>query len=147
LKARIPNYDWFLNAFINLGWSNHHKVYSGEKNKQRVQIVLELIEQYLTQRYAVEGFTIEHALPDSESEVNEQIGNLIPLEERLNNNCGTLPLADKFAYYKQSNFKSARSFAERFEGKEFDPYKRTQFLSKLIYNNILELDQFDFTND
>lgn len=147
LKSRIPNYEWFLNSFKNLGWSNHHRIYSGDKNKQRVKIVLELLEQYMTQRFFVDEFTIEHVLPDSEDEKNSQIGNLIPLEYKLNERAKDKPLLEKLPLYEESNFRSARSFAERYAKKEFDPEKRTDFLAQLIYNNILELNQFDFSND
>lgn len=31
LKGKIPDYDWFLNSFRNLGWSNHSEMFKGEK--------------------------------------------------------------------------------------------------------------------
>ena len=34
--------------------------------------------------------------------------------------------------------------AERINTENFDASKRTEFLAKLIYNNILELEQIDF---
>lgn len=147
LKSRIPSYDWFLNAFRNLGWSNHHKMYLSDKNKQQVKIVLELVEQYVSQRQDIDAFTIEHVLPDCQSELHAQIGNLIPLEDRLNDRCKDKVLADKCLIYQGSIFCSARGFAERYADKEFIPEKRSEFLAKLIYNNILELDQFDFSED
>jgi len=147
LKSRIPSYDWFENAFCNLGWSNHFKIYNDEKNKQRVKITLEIIEKYTAQLFEVNDFTIEHVLPDSESETNSQIGNLIPLEQTLNDRCGSKALAEKYLIYLESSFKSARGFTERYKGKEFSPEGRTRFLAKLVYNNILELNQFDFDRE
>lgn len=38
---------------------------------------------------------IEHILPDSESVLNGQIGNLIPLESQLNGRCKDKPLSEK----------------------------------------------------
>ena len=35
LKRKIPSYEWFLNAFKNVGWSNHYDLYRGERNKTR----------------------------------------------------------------------------------------------------------------
>ncbi len=147
LKGKIPSYEWFLNAFKNVGWSKHFGLYTGDKNKKRVQVVLEVIEKFISQRNVVYEFSIEHMLPDSEDIRNSQIGNLIPLEERLNNNLGDKPLEEKWDIYNQSVFSSCRGVAERYREKSFNPDKRTEFLAKLMYNNILVLNQFDFSND
>lgn len=88
LKGKIPDYDWFLNSFRNLGWSNHSEMFKGNKNKHRVQITLEIIEKYMSQKFEISEFTIEHILPDSENDANAHIGNLIPLERKLNDRCG-----------------------------------------------------------
>ena len=51
LKRKIPSYEWFLNAFKNVGWSNHYDLYRGERNKTRVQIILEVIEMFVSQSH------------------------------------------------------------------------------------------------
>lgn len=145
LKRKIPSEDWFVNAFKLVGWSNHHDLYKGEKNKTRVQIILEVIEKFVSQKNQVDTFTIEHMLPDSESEENAQIGNLIPLEEALNGKCKTKPIKEKIEIYSNSNFASARGVAGVFKEKELIPAKRTKFLAELLYRNILELNQFDYS--
>ena len=147
LKRKIPGLDWFTNAFKNIGWSNHHDLYKGEKCKNRVQIILEVIEKFKSQNDSNNEFTIEHMLPDSESIENAQIGNLIPLEGPLNRRCDTKPLSEKYSIYAESNFASARGVSTRYVGKVFNAAQRTEFLARLIYNNILELNQFDFTID
>ena len=147
LKRKLPSFDWFQNAFMNVGWSDHHDLYKGEKNKKRVQIILEVIEKFVSQSNSIQVFTIEHIIPDSAGIESAQIGNLIPLEERLNHRCDTKPIEEKISIYRESGFSSARGIAQRYEGKEFIPEKRTEFLSRLMYNNILELNQFDFTQD
>lgn len=145
LKGKIPSFEWFQNAFKNIGWSNHTDLYKGDKNKNRVQIIIEVIEKYVTQKNDVEEFTIEHILPDSESPDHAQIGNLIPLEANLNRRCATLPLNKKLPVYSESGFMTARNMARRYQDQDFNPSARTTFLAKLIYNNILELNQFDFS--
>lgn len=147
LKHKIPSYEWFLNAFKNIGWSNHHDLYRGEKNKNRVRIILEVLEKFVSQNHNVHDFTIEHMLPDAEGIANAQIGNLIPLEETLNRRCSTKPLDEKFDIYAESGFTSARNIVTRYKTKKFAPEMRTEFLAKLMYNNILELNQFDFSRD
>lgn len=139
LKRKIPSYEWFLNAFKNVGWSNHYDLYKGEKNKTRVQIILEVIELFVSQAHNAHDFTVEHILPDSDGITNAQIGNLIPLEDALNRSCANKSLTDKCGFYEKSSFTSARGIATRFREKPFDPSKRTEYLAKLMYNNILEL--------
>lgn len=144
LKGKIPSYGWFEMCFENLGWSNHTEIFKGQKNKQRVQITLEIIEKFVSQRETIDEFTIEHILPDSEGEKNAHIGNMIPLESRLNEKCKNITLNEKYDFYLMSNFSTARSFVERYKEKEFVPKDRTRFLAKLVYNNILELNQLRF---
>lgn len=147
LKRKIPSYEWFLNAFKNVGWSNHYDLYKGEKNKTRVQIILEVIELFVSQAHNAHDFTVEHILPDSDGITNAQIGNLIPLEDALNRSCANKSLTDKCGFYEKSSFTSARGIATRFREKPFDPSKRIEYLAKLMYNNILELNQFDYSKD
>ena len=147
LKRKIPSYEWFLNAFKNVGWSNHYDLYKGEKNKTRVQIILEVIETFESQAHNAHEFTVEHILSDSDGIGNAQIGNLIPLEDVLNRNCANKSFVAKCDFYERSSFTSARGIATRFREKPFDPSKRTEYLAKLMYNNILELNQFDYSKD
>ncbi len=144
LKSKIPSYDWFENSFSNLGWSNYAEMYKGQKNKQRVQVVLEVIEKFCSQRDSIGIFTIEHILPDSESSENAQIGNLIPLEQRLNEKCDNRLLDEKMMEYQKSNFFTARGIETRYKEEKFVPENRTKYLARLVYNNILELNQLEF---
>ena len=147
LKQKIPSDEWFYDCFRNIGWSKHFERYKGEANKNRVQIVLEIIEKFISQTTLPIKFTIEHMLPDNESENNSQIGNLIPLEETLNGNLKDKPLIQKYDTYSKSVFASARGVSQRYKNKEFDPKSRTDYLAKLTSNNILKLEQFDYSDD
>ena len=113
----------------------------------RVQIILEVIELFVSQAHNAHDFTVEHILPDSDGITNAQIGNLIPLEDALNRSCTNKSLTAKCDFYEKSSFTSARGIATRFREKPFDPSKRTEYLAKLMYNNILELNQFDYSKD
>lgn len=144
IKKKIPSYSWFENSFENLGWSNHTEIFRGSDKKKRVMITLELIEKYVSQRSNLDEFTIEHILPDSQGEESAHIGNLIPLEESLNRACKSKGLSEKYKIYTKSNFALARGIESRYSTKEFNPKKRTEYLAKLIYNNILELNQYTY---
>lgn len=144
LKKKIPSYEWFEKCFENLGYSNYVEMFGESKDKQRVQLTLEIIEKYISQRSDIDEFTIEHILPDSYGEENAHIGNLIPLEKRLNEACATKSIDEKYEIYLKSNFATARGIKTRYKGKVFSPELRTKYLAKLVYNNILELNQLDY---
>ena len=145
LKGKIPSYEWFLNVFKNIGWSNHYDLYKGDKNKKRIQIILDVIERFVSPSHECRAFTVEHILPDSENIANGQIGNLIPLEDSLNRRCENKEFDDKNPIYKESGFTSARNVANYYEGKEFVPEDRTVYLAKLVYDKILSLKRFDLS--
>ena len=139
LRKKLPSEKLFINAFKNVGWSHHNSIYEGEKNKTRVQTVLEILERYNNNGGCADNFTIEHVLPDGIDSANGQIGNLIPLEQNLNEMCKTRHLEEKLIIYKDSSYVSARMFGKRFQDKEFDPEKRSEYLAMLFYEKILQL--------
>lgn len=139
LRKKLPSKEMFINAFKNVGWSHHGSIYEGEKNKERVQTILEVLERFKNHGNFCDDFTIEHVLPDSENSSNGQIGNLLPLEESLNNNCKDKTLNQKIDIYKASSFATTRNFAYRYEGKTFEPEKRTEYMAKEFYDSILKL--------
>ena len=138
LNKRLPNKDAFLNVFKNVGWSNHTTFYNDSKNKERVKIVLEILEKNKSGR-DLNDYTLEHILPDSEGEENAQIGNILPLEISLNERCKNKPLCEKISIYKESSFAITRGFATRYENnpEKFVPKQRTEYLANLIYGYIV----------
>ena len=139
MRKKLPSLELFINSFRNLGFSHHWPIYKDSKNKERCQLVLNLIEEYVSGREINIDVTIEHILPDSERIENAQIGNLFFLEEDLNHKCDNKSLEEKFDIYNESSLMCPKGFASRYRGKEFDPSSRTDFLAKLIYNNVLNI--------
>ena len=139
LRRKLPSQEMFINAFKNVGWSHHKNIYEGEKNKTRVQIILEVLERYRHHGFCADNFTIEHILPDSEDDNNGQIGNLIPLEDYLNERCKDKDYKDKLDVYTESSFCTARAISIRYRETQFVPEKRTQYMAKEFYEKILKL--------
>lgn len=138
LKNKIPNETWFTNVFKNLGWSHKWNAYNDDKSKKNVQLVIAMIEEYWGG--IEDSFTIEHILPDSDSEQNALIGNLIPLERRLNEKCNNKSFSEKLEIYQSSRFETTRRFAKVHLNKpHFDPADRTNRLASIFYNEILSL--------
>lgn len=141
---RLPPKEAFMLKFEAVGFSNHVKFYQGSKNHDRAYLVLELIEQKLSDRTRIDDFTIEHICADSQGEENAQIGNLIPLEESLNHRCDNLAVESKLDIYEESNFATARKLARRIKNASngFEPKQRSKYLGEMLYNDI-----FKFLNE
>ena len=138
LRKKLPSEDMFINSFKNVGWSHHASVYEGEKNKTRVQTILEVLERYKNGGKSIDDFTIEHIRPDSGDSLNGQIGNLIPLEEHLNKRCKAKPFNEKIPIYAESAYITARSLSKRYS-EDFSPEARTEYMAKEFYEKILRL--------
>ena len=137
LKRKMPSKEIFVDAFKGVGWSHHSGFYEGEKNKERVQTVLEVWERHINNDIFPNDFTIEHILDDADSDDNGQIGNIIPLERRLNNNLSEKTYEQKLEKYAESSYKMSRNFASRYKGKEFKPEERGKILAEKFYDEVL----------
>lgn len=139
LSKRLPNKEAFLNTFKNVGWSNHTTFYSGSKNKERVKIILEILEKDKSGR-DLTNYTLEHILPDSEGEDNALIGNILPLEPELNERCKNISIDEKILIYKESCFSTTRGFAEWYKNNKniFNPKQRTNYLAGILYDYIVK---------
>lgn len=141
LKNKIPNKTTFISMFMRIGYSHNKSFFDDESRKKQVQTILRLYENYLHPETWELEFTIEHILPDSKNTDNAIIGNLIPLEARLNGRLADKDLSEKIQVYEtESSFISARKFASNYKGKDFNPYKRTEYMAKEFYEKILCLE-------
>lgn len=139
LKNKLPSKEVFLKAFSNLGWSHHAGYYDDDRNKERVQVVLEVLERYKCASKQCAAFTIEHILDDTNSPENGIIGNLIPLEDSLNSRCNGKDFASKLKIYETSMFHTARNIAQRYAGKStIDINERTNIMALDFYDHILK---------
>lgn len=138
-KEKLPTLKSFTNSFKNIGFSRKWEIYNDSKAKERCKLVLALIEKYISNRDINIDVTIEHILPDCDCIENAQIGNLLFLESNLNKQCATKSLEEKIEIYQKSMLQGPRNFAQRYRNKQFIPSERTNFLAKVIYNNILDI--------
>ena len=141
LKNRMPTKLEFRNTFKLIGYSNHCLFYHDSKNKQRAELALGILEQIKSGRVEVPSFTIEHILPDSQNRDNAVIGNLMPLENNLNELCGDKTLIEKIPIYNRSNFLTARNVADRYieDVTKFNANSRGNIMADEIYNEITSI--------
>lgn len=138
LKNRMPTKEEFRNTFKLIGYSNHCEYYHDNKNRQRAEMALRILEQIKSGCVDVQSFTLEHILPDSQDRDNAIVGNLIPLESNLNELCADKTLAEKIQIYDRSIFTTTRNFANRFRGTEtsFKIDTRTNRMADELYDEI-----------
>ena len=82
--------------------------------------------------------SIEHILSESEDERNLNIGNLILLEQRLNQEADNLDYANKVEVYAKSSYKWIQEFiAENTEWDNDKVLARARTLAMFYYTKIL----------
>ncbi len=133
---KLPTEEAMRDSLMTLGWSNSWGRYCGSSNKERCKLVLELLEEAKTGCPVTVDYTVEHILPDAKDQRHALVGNMLPLESSLNERCADKPLEDKIAIYAQSNFATTRAFARRYQDKDFDIRKRTQFMASDLHSLI-----------
>lgn len=138
LKDRMPTKKEFQDNFKLIGYSNHCEYYHDNKNKQRAEMALKILEQIKSGHVDVPSFTIEHILPDSQSRENAMIGNLIPLEENLNSLCKDKELQEKIQIYNRSCFSTARNVSNRHRDNiaNFKIDSRNKIMADNLYDEI-----------
>lgn len=138
LKNRMPTKMEFKNTFKLIGYSNHCEYYHDNKNKQRADMALSILEQIKSGRVDIPSFTIEHILPDSQNRENAMIGNLIPLEENLNGLCKDKQLNEKISIYDRSNFTTVRNVSNRYRDNvvNFNINSRGMVMADELYDEI-----------
>ena len=142
LKDKMPNKKTFISMFKRIGYSHNKSFFNDESRKKQVQTILRLYENYLHPENWELEFTIEHILPDSQNANNAIIGNLIPLEARLNGLLADKCLNEKIdVYLYESSFVSAHKFAKRYRDISFDPNDRTEYMAEDFYDKILQLNK------
>lgn len=141
LKNRMPTKAEFRNTFKLIGYSNHCDYYHDNKNKQRAEMALNILEQIKSGRVDVPPFTIEHILSDSQNRENAMIGNLVPLEDNLNDLCQDKQLHEKIPIYERSNFSMARNVSIRYKGDlvSFNINSRSIAMADELYNEITRI--------
>uniref|UniRef100_UPI001C9C992A HNH endonuclease family protein n=1 Tax=Treponema pectinovorum TaxID=164 RepID=UPI001C9C992A len=141
MKEKVPKYENIEKNISEL-WYTTGK----ENDKPIILYILKKIERFLLKNNELDILivSIEHI----NSQVNNnkfsgKIGNLLPLDVTLNSDIGSKPLKEKIKSYRDSNLNTVKKFCSDYmqygdkkDWTEEDVNKRTQFLSKLLYNDI-----------
>ena len=139
LSKRIPSFDFFSNKVASLRYSNKFKAHSGSIKENNIRSVLEIIEVLHNSSIDINSMksTVEHCFPDSLSEENSKIGNLILLEPEINELLRDKPIDQKIPYYEKSVFETPKMIAREYRnGRTLDINKRASEIATEIFGYI-----------
>lgn len=136
----LPDYLTFREAFISLTYSKN----SNNSSNMVTKYVVNKLENYFANRDVNhDDASIEHIINESTDEEDTlSIGNLILLEERLNNPLsGKSVFTDKVIEYKKSSYSQIKKFLESYEKFTInDIEKRALKLCDIFYEKIMGLE-------
>ncbi len=143
LKSLKPDKEMFVSKFKELIYSKEMENKEINQKNLVTKYSIRKYEEFLCNKgyYDIKRSSIEHILPEKSSVKNKlNIGNLVLLEDDLNNRANNLSFKEKVEIYKESNYKSVQEIIENFKKDftEFDIEGRATKMSNFIYEQILK---------
>lgn len=141
LRDLTPSYPIFEASFLNLTFTN-----SITKDKKLIQYIFKKIECFYrtTNELSTYNITLEHILSQS-SNLPELglIGNLLPLDQSINNDIGDISFIDKLPYLRRSELLTVQDFITHYNTKttwtKDDIIDRSKKLAYLSYHSVWNL--------
>lgn len=138
LSEIYVSYQEFESEFINLTYT---KKSNNPDNMITKYVINKIASYYADKEIFEDDGSIEHILPESDDANNSNIGNLILLEQGLNNDADCLEYIDKITVYKKSSYKWIKEFVKsNTEWSNDKIQKRSKNLSRFYYTKILSKD-------
>lgn len=141
LREKLPSLDAFQEHFAGLTYS-----YGDDSGKRLIQYFFEKYEAFLRKSTELvpSDITLEHISSQKFSSKNfDQIGNLIPLAEKLNGIAAAKNFADKLIVYKDSQFRVTKDFVNRYDSKDTwttsDVEERSKLLGKIAFEKVFRV--------
>lgn len=110
-----PKQEVFKEKLKKLKFTNQYT-----RDKRLIQYIFRSFENYLreTSELTVNNISLEHVDPQSKANGdNGFIGNLIPLDKKINELCDNKSFTEKIEFYKRSDLKIIKLFIEKFQNK------------------------------
>lgn len=137
-QDRFPEKEEFISAFINLKFSKNN-ISTNTMTKYALNKISAKFNN--SEIFSIDS-SIEHII--NENLLNEKtlyIGNLICLENNLNNEAKDLPYEEKLEVYNKSKYDQVLSFCEKYtDFTENNISERSKLLGEYYYNYILSVD-------
>ncbi|MBD8848404.1 DUF262 domain-containing protein [Priestia megaterium] len=142
LNSKAPSYDRFEKGFLQLKFTNNYT-----SDKKLIQYIFKRFEENLhtTDELTVGNISIEHIVPQSNKELSVGIiGNLLPIDKKLNEIADRKELKEKIEIFSQSKLLLVQNFILANQAKENwiqkDIIVRTKELASTAYYDVFKLD-------
>lgn len=133
LDALYPQYSDFESKFIELAYSKTDL----PSNMKAKYVIYKLFCYYDEKDVPDDSGTIEHIIPDND-DMSQNIGNLILLEQGINNDSGDKTFFDKVQNYKRSSYKWVKDFINIHSSWDSsDIPARAKELAKTYYTKVM----------
>ena len=137
LDALFPKFDEFYKKFIELSYSKSEK----PSNVKTKYVVNKLNGYFSNKEVFFDDGSVEHIVSETEGENALNIGNLILLEQVLNQEAGNKSYIDKIDTYHKSCYIWVKKFIENYpQWSESMIKERAKKLAKIYYQDILKKD-------
>lgn len=135
LNSLIPQKEQFVEKFIEFSYSKK----STPSNLKCKYALNKLNCYYQNKEIFEDDSSIEHILPEANKGESNNIGNLIIIEESINNEVDSIPFGEKKKIYQKSNYKWVKAFLDKYdEWNETMIIERAKMLASIFYDKILE---------
>lgn len=135
LNNLFPDFQDFSKGFVELTFSKKEH----PNNVKSKYAINKLNAFYEGQEVFSDNGTIEHIKSEKEGSVSLNIGNLILLEEKLNNDAGDMPYVDKKKTYLKSSYKWIKEFIKENDNWNDEQIEtRAKDLAKIYYTEIFK---------
>lgn len=142
-SEKEPPYELFKQKFSELKFTNQYT-----RDKKLIQYIFSKIENSYrnTDELSINKITLEHIDPQTNGNGNYGwLGNILPLDKLLNEQCGDKNFIDKLPIYKQSDLKIVQEFLckNKLET-SYDQANQDQwfdFLADVAYNRTWKLEK------
>ncbi|WP_283746223.1 DUF262 domain-containing protein [Bacillus cereus] len=138
LIDKKPNYEKFENGFMKLKFTNNNT-----SDKKLIQYILKRFEEkrHITEELFIGNISLEHIVPQADgTEGLEVIGNLLPIDQKLNQKADRKSFKEKLVVFSDSNLKLTQEFISDYNDKNEwtteDIIQRTKKMAKEAFEEI-----------
>lgn len=142
-REKEPSIELFKQKFADLKFTNQYT-----RDKKLIQYIFSKIENSFrhTDELSINNISLEHIDPQSNSNGNYGwLGNLLPLDKLLNEQCGDKNYIDKLNIYSQSDLKLVQEFLNKYKIETIwdksNQDKWFDYLTDLAYNRTWKLEE------
>ena len=144
LFALLPSREKFVDNFGKLSYQKETRSKKDKKSNLITKYSLRRFEEIVGGNESLLGYSIEHIIPESKDNPDKvnNIGNMILLEEHLNNLADDKSVKEKEVIYKNSRYSNVKLFLDTFKKdgviqfNEDDFTQRRKYMAEFLYDHI-----------